>query len=68
VFLDETRDRRLSIAYFWSEWRDKAGSPGIMLHDRRHSFAGHTASISEMLPMFGKLLGHAKIASRTRYA
>jgi len=46
---------------------------GHLLHDRRHSFASHAASISEMLPTFGKLFGHAKIASskiasRTRYA
>jgi integrase len=68
VFLDETQDGRLSLAYFWSEWRDKAGSPGVRLHDLRHSFASHTASISEMLPMFGKLLGYAKTVSRARDA
>ena len=68
VFWDETRNAPLSLAHFWNQWRDEAGLPGVRLHDLRHSFASHAARMSETLPMIGKLLGHAKIASTARYA
>jgi integrase len=68
VFWDETRNGPLSLAHFWNQWREAAGLPGVRLHDLRHSFASHAASMSETLPMIGKLLGHAKIASTARYS
>ncbi len=68
VFWDEARDGTLSLAHFWNQWRAEAGLPGVRLHDLRHSFASHAASMSETLPMIGKLLGHAKIASTARYS
>lgn len=56
------------IDRFWREVKADAGLPGVRLHDLRHSFASHAAARSETLPMIGRLLGHAKIASTARYA
>jgi site-specific recombinase XerC len=68
VFWAETRKAPLSLAHYWNQWRDEAGLPGVRLHDLRHSFASHAASMSQTLSMIGKLLGYAKIASTARYA
>ena len=68
VFWDEARKGPPSLTYFWQQWRDEAGLQGVRIHDLRHSFASHAAGMSETLPMIGKLLGHAKIASTARYA
>ena len=68
VFWDDVRDRPISLDYRWQQWRSEAGFPGVRIHDLRHSFASHAAGMSETLPMIGKLLGHAKIASTARYA
>ncbi|WP_298288082.1 tyrosine-type recombinase/integrase, partial [Novosphingobium sp.] len=40
----------------------------VRLHDLRHSFASHAASMSETLPMIAKLIGHTSIAMTARYA
>lgn len=53
---------------FWREVKAEAGLPGVRLHDLRHSFASHAAARSETLPMIGKLLGHARLTSTSRYA
>ena len=68
VFWDDARDRPLSLTHHWQRWRFEAGLPGVRIHDLRHSFASHAAGMSETLPMIGKLLGHAKVASTARYA
>ena len=68
VFWDDVRDRPLSLDYRWQQWRSEAGLSGVRIHDLRHSFASHAAGMAETLPMIGKLLGHAKIASTARYA
>lgn len=68
VFWDEVRDGPLSLSYFWQQSRDAAGLHGVRNHDLRHSFVSHAASLSETLPMIGKLLGHDKISSTARYA
>jgi len=53
---------------FWLKVRAEANLLGVRLHDLRHSFAGHAAVRSETLPMIGKLLGHAKLQTTSRYA
>lgn len=68
VFHDERRGRPVSLSWLWAKVKDRAGFGGVRLHDLRHSFASHAAARSETLPMIGKLLGHAKIASTARYA
>lgn len=52
----------------WYRLRAETGLDDVRLHDLRHSFASFAARRSETLPMIGKLLGHAKIASTARYA
>ena len=56
------------IEGFWAEVKAEAGLLGVRLHDLRHSFASHAAARSETLPMIGKLLGHARLQSTSRYA
>lgn len=40
----------------------------VRLHDLRHTFGSHAVMGKENLPMIGKLLGHALVASTVRYA
>jgi len=52
----------------WSKLRVAAGLLGVRLHDLRHTFASHAAMRAETLPMIGRLLGHAGVATTARYA
>lgn len=63
-----TRRPVRDIETFWAEVKAEAGLAGVRLHDLRHSFASHAAARSETLPMIGKLLGHARLQSTSRYA
>lgn len=67
VFPFDNHDRS-TVSGFWQRVREEAELPGVRLHDLRHSFASFAARRSETLPIIGKLLGHAKIASTARYA
>lgn len=58
----------LCVSHYWYEIRDKAGLPGVRIHDLRHTFASHAAMNKETLPMIGRLLGHANHQSTARYA
>ena len=40
----------------------------VRLHDLRHSFASRALALGESLSMIGKLLGHNKIETTSRYA
>ncbi|KAH2842309.1 hypothetical protein KXW36_000676, partial [Aspergillus fumigatus] len=69
VFLKE--DKRLTIPQLdgcYYRVRSAAGLNHVRLHDLRHNFASHAASMSETLPMIAKLLGHADIKMTARYA
>ena len=59
---------RNALDWFWRVVRTEANLPDVRLHDLRHSFASFAALRAETLPMIGRLLGHAKIASTARYA
>ena len=63
-----TRQPVRSISKFWQDLKVEDNLPGVRLHDLRHSFASHAAARSETLPMIGKLLGHAKLQTTSRYA
>ena len=63
-----TRRPVRDVKPFWLKVRAEANLPGVRLHDLRHSFASHAAARSETLPMIGKLLGHAKLQTTSRYA
>ena len=52
----------------WQAVRSRAGLEGVRLHDLRHSFASRALALGEGLPMIGKLLGHARIETTSRYA
>ena len=68
ILTDTTRRPVRDVKPFWLKVRAEANLPGVRLHDLRHSFASHAAARSETLPMIGKLLGHAKLQTTSRYA
>ena len=61
-----THLRKLDDA--WRSVRARAGIEGVRLHDLRHSFASRALALGEGLPVIGKLLGHARIETTSRYA
>lgn len=64
-------DRPLSVSRLdlvYRSCREAAGLSHVRMHDLRHSFASHAASMSETLPMIAKLMGHANTAMTARYA
>ena len=69
VFYNHRRRKPIAdLTSFWARMREEAGVPDVRLHDLRHSFASYAARSSETLPMIGKLLGHRKLGSTSRYA
>ena len=52
----------------WRRVRAAAGTPGLRLHDLRHSFASLGAAGGGSLLVLGKLLGHRNAATTERYA
>ena len=59
------------IAYLHDSWRrvlDRAGIENLRIHDLRHSFASGGLLVGEGLPMIGKLLGHNRVTTTSRYA
>lgn len=61
-----THLRKLDDA--WNTVRARADLHDVRLHDLRHSFASRALALGEGLPMIGKLLGHARIETTSRYA
>lgn len=64
-------DARLTISRLdqcYHRVRAGVGLPHVRLHDLRHSFASHVATMSETLPMISKLLGHTSVKMTARYA
>ena len=68
VFPGRAVGKTISMPNFWQNLRVEAGLGCLRIHDLRHSFASRAATMSETLPMIGKLLGHSKIGSTARYA
>ncbi len=52
----------------WDLVSRRAGLDGVRLHDLRHSFASVGAGAGLGLPIIGRLLGHADVATTARYA
>ena len=52
----------------WIAVRKRAGLEDMRIHDLRHSFASSALALGESLSMIGKLLGHNKIDTTSRYA
>ena len=61
--------RRLpDLNHYWDRVRVEADLADVRLHDLRHSFASRALALGESLSMIGKLLGHNKIETTSRYA
>ena len=52
----------------WRRIRARAGLKDVRLHDLRHSHASCALALGESLTMIGRLLGHSKDGTTTRYA
>ena len=52
----------------WEIIRKRAGLREVRLHDLRHSYASRALALGESLPAIGKLLGHARVETTSRYA
>ncbi len=53
---------------FWTGVREKAGLPGVRIHDLRHSFASQGVMNNVGLPTVGRLLGHRHRDTTAIYA
>ena len=56
------------LNHYWDRVRDRADLQDVRIHDIRHSFASRALALRESLSMIGKLLGHNKIDTTSRYA
>jgi integrase len=52
----------------WKRVCETASLEGVRLHDLRHTYASIGAGASMGLPIIGKLLGHSKTETTSRYA
>lgn len=57
-----------NLDWAWVVIRRKAGLDDVRIHDLRHTFASAGLANGEGLPLIGKLLGHAHVATTSRYA
>jgi integrase len=57
----------IGLPHIWMRIREKAGLPGVRIHDLRHSFASSAAQAGMSLPFIGALLGHRELATTNRY-
>ena len=56
------------LNHYWDRVRERADLQDVRIHDIRHSFASRALALGESLSMIGKLLGHNKIDTTSRYA
>jgi integrase len=66
-----TRDPKkhlTTIKYGWQAAREAAGFENLRIHDLRHSAASAWINNGVGLATVGKLLGHANLASSSRYS
>ena len=52
----------------WEIVRERAALHDVRLHDLRHSFASRALALGESLLMIGRLLGHSRVETTSRYA
>lgn len=58
----------IEIKHAWQHARDKAGLPGLRVHDLRHSAASFMINAGVDLFAVGRVLGHADHKSTMRYS
>lgn len=63
----KTGQHLIGLPHIWMRIREKAGLPGVRIHDLRHSFASSAAQAGMSLPFIGALLGHRELATTNRY-
>jgi len=63
-----TKTPFVSIKHAWHKARDKAGLPGLRLHDLRHASATFLAAAGVDLLTIGRQLGHVDYKSTLRYS
>ena len=56
------------LTYYWNRIQAHAGLEGVRIHDLRHSHASRALALGESLTMIGRLLGHSKVGTTSRYA
>ena len=64
---DASRPTR-NLDWAWAGIRKAAGLEDVRVHDLRHSFASMGVAGGSGLFLIGKLLGHAHVATTSRYA
>ena len=65
---DDPEQPRHDLKRPWDTVIKRAGLPGVRLHDLRHTYASFGAGGGLGLPIIGRLLGHAQVATTARYA
>jgi integrase len=58
----------VTIKAAWAGILKRAGIDNLRVHDLRHFCGSYLASSGTSLPLIGRLLGHAKVATTMRYA
>lgn len=66
--LQDATKHLTSIKHGWQTARDAASLPGLRIHDLRHSAASFMVNSGVDLFAVGKVLGHASVASSSRYS
>ena len=65
---DDPEEPRHDLKRPWGAVTRRAGLTGVRLHDLRHTYASFGAGGGLGLPIIGRLLGHAQVATTARYA
>jgi integrase len=65
---DDPEQPRHDLKRPWGAVTKRAGLIGVRLHDLRHTYASFGAGGGLGLPIIGRLLGHAQVATTARYA
>ena len=65
---DDPEKPRHDLKRPWDAVTNRAGLRGVRIHDLRHTYASFGAGGGLGLPIIGRLLGHAQVATTARYA
>jgi len=65
---DDPERPRHDLKRPWDAVASRAGLTGVRLHDLRHTYASIGAGGGLGLPIIGRLLGHAQVATTARHA
>jgi integrase len=68
VFPGKTGGHYAGLQKVWNQIRRRAGLEDVRLHDLRHSYASTAVASGDSLYLVGKVLGHRKASTTSRYA